>query len=76
LLAMEIMEFRVNFHLFLSHNRRWRISWPLSKLSMNARMADSSVTPSQEFFISSHCARKVWEVSSSARRHRWRSPVL
>jgi hypothetical protein len=29
-------------------------------------MADSLVTPSQEFFISSHRARKVWEVSSSA----------
>jgi hypothetical protein len=32
---------------------------------MNARMADASVTPSQEFFISSHHARKVQEVSSS-----------
>jgi hypothetical protein len=71
-----IMEFRVSFPSFHSHSRRWRSSWPLSKLSINARMANSSVTPSQEFFISSQCVRKVWEVLSSARRHCWRSPIL
>jgi hypothetical protein len=75
-LAGVIVGGRVSFPSFLSRNRRWRSSWPLSKLSMNARMADSSVTPSQEFFISSHHARKVWEVSSLARRHLWRSPML